>query len=372
MPTFFRPLLLALFSIALSTSLYFLARSQPTLFLPSNSDLADPSRYAFLTETKRAAALVVDIRQKNTLGRLALPAIAEHSSIEPSTHTLALSQAQQLFTHQLNSGTQHQQHLDSPIDALASGGQHLAVRSQKRLHIYRLPELSPLQQIDLPSRNTSLHYAALQSRWLAVENPPSLIFYDQQIERISLPYQHISPAALSPDNRFLAFIAQETNGTHTAVIWSLENQTPLQSHPISNNTLRPLIDNRSQHIYFIDRSGQGLQFDSRHFDEPPKIFQSLNSVSDIALGFMETRLVLRNERQAAILDTDSLNTLTTLELPESGKGIFISADSKTALLGGKQQLFTLQLAQGKLSSIALPDTIEPKAIFMGASNTLCH
>lgn len=368
----YRSLFFSLLCLLLALAGYLYAQRQPVLFLPSNTDLADPSRYAFLTESDAAAALVVDMREKRYFGRLALPSIARHSSIAAHSASLAIGNQQELFVQNLRDGSRKHIRLSENIDALAGAHDKLALRAGKSFLLYSLPELKPLSSIELDSRSISLHYADLQSRWLAVEQPPAIVLYEHNLERIALPYAHISPAALSPDNRFLAFQAQNAAGQGFAVIWSLENQEILRSEPLAAPSLRPLIDNRNEFIYFVDTKGKGLQFSTKDLNAAPRRFDSLENAQDIALGFLETRLIVRNADSLVLIDSGSLQPLARLSLAEKGQGLFVSADSKTVLIGGQQQLFSLQLPRNQLSSIALPEAIQMRDMFMGAGNRLCH
>lgn len=354
---------------------YYYANKRPTLFLPAETDLSDPTRYAFLTEKDQAAALVADMQKHQTFGRLALAAPAENIQIDPKTATLYYSNGTTLYAQNLKTGERQQQTLANPITHLVLSNSGLVVATNHSdLFILNEKTLKTIEHYSIQGKIITLHNRPLSNDWFAVTDEPPILIHPENhtIDRIALTnYEHIGATALSPDGNFLALPAIRTDNTPLAVIWSIHEDKPLVELPLSAAPLRPFIDNRSQFIYFLDKNGEGLKINTDTFHA--KNFKSLPNAQEIAIAYLETRLLIRGEDHVEILDTDNLNVLQQFDIPKTS-GLFITGDSKNALISQKEHnaLTTIALKNGGISEILLPETLTPTHLFMGASNTLCH
>ena len=95
-----------------------------------------------------------------------------------------------------------------------------------------------------------------------------------------------------------------------------------------------------------------------------------------ATGWLDTRLIAVGER----LKTWNLYAPAQAQeqdeqpLPAASRALFITADSKTALIisADTPTLTAYDLRDGGLQSIALSGIAHPHNLIMGAGNTLCH
>lgn len=362
--------LATLLLIAMAIVGVYYGKRQPTLFLPLNTNLADATRYAFLSEENQAAALVVDLQERKTLGQLQLATPADFVQIDPVTGTLYYAHNTTVTAQNLTNGERKTQTLPENIKQLVFSRAGLIVAS--RDHISQLhPRTLEIQRtITTTAPVLTIHNRPLANDWLAVLTPPAT-FLEPSGKTTALPVNSVGLTAFSPDESVLAFVGQSKEGSY-ATLWSPNEKTTLEQIPFSTHGLHPFIDNRSQHVYFIDTEGRGIQFDL-NTTNPPRRFDILKNAQDLAVGFLDSRLIIRSQDEVQIIDTDTLSPIRQFSIPKSN-GLFITADSKYALIGqdNAEVLHHVNLKNGEHLEIGLPKAITPTAIFMGAGNTLCH
>lgn len=225
------------------------------------------------------------------------------------------------------------------------------------------------------AQSGTLHSKPDAGDWLLIDRKQALLLsvdHGMLSTRKLGDFSTIGDSALSPDGALLAFSVIKSS-QNFAILWSVHQNKILSQTPLSAPALHPLIDNRSQAVFFIDQNGNGLRFSAQPLDTPQS-FQTLTNPSNFALGWLETRLLVIAGDQAELLDSHSLKTLKTLSLPAPANSLFITGDGKQALIGlaNSDQLLRIELRDGHLHTISLPETITPTAVFMGSSNTLCH
>lgn len=355
---------------------YHYATHRPTLFLPIDTDLSNPSRYVFLTETDNAAALVTDLQEATSIGRLQLATPAKLTQMDSKTATLYYTDDHTLTAQNLKNGDRQQHTLTTPPTELTITNRGLLLANPHSITLIDPVTLGTRQTLNLNGEYNTAHNRTLFNDWIATQNNPTAILTPQPDDTnlivTPLPqYHHIGKTSLSPDGNILAFDAQDKDGKNFAVLWSLPEARALFTTPLTTTSLRPFIDTRSEHAYFVSTDGHALKIDIATLTLHP--FITLMNPLDYTVGYLDTRLIVKNPTRVQIIDTSTLQPLNETNLTDSA-GLFLTGDSKTVLVGHNQApiLTSIALKNGEQSQISLPSTIRPQALFMGASGVLCH
>lgn len=360
-------LLLALALMAVAVGGYFYAQRQPNLFLPAGVDLSDPTRFVFLSEKESPAAVAVDLHEKRVLGRLRLAFPAAVAVADKGM--LAYANGQNLAVQNLATGEVQMRKMPYPVLGLRIAGTTLWTAELGAVHELTIAPLSLQKMLPLAGRFVALHIM-LDGRPLVLADLPPAVVTPSGSTLLPPELSEIGASALSPDGRLLAFSAQY-RGRPAAVLWSVEKEQVLVVHSTAVPFLRPIFDSQGKAAYFVSRSGDGVKLEAG--SGRASVFAVPDGAADIALGFLDRRIIVLGEKGAAILDADSLQSVAQLPLVRP-VGLFITADSKIALIGseGEPVLHVISLRKGIDSPIPLSESIAPTAVFMDAGYALCH
>jgi len=150
--------------------------------------------------------------------------------------------------------------------------------------------------------------------------------------------------------------------------------TARQSPPTAP-LVQPYIDNNGQLYIYIDRNGNG-HLVPRNQPDAIQTIRAPNPTDRYATGWLDTRLIAVGNRLKTwdISDPDKAQEQDEQALPAATRALFITADSKTALIAsdGQAAITAYDLRDGGLQTIALSGITRPQNLIMGAGNTLCH
>lgn len=224
------------------------------------------------------------------------------------------------------------------------------------------------------SRVHGVHFAPLISQVvvLADGEVANVSLQGEVLQRRALPpgWTVATPSALSPDGNFLLFGVRDGRGA-AGVVWQMDGSW--QVFPMTAPLLRPIADNAARQLFFVAEDGQGVRVaagDMLHAER----FATLPRATHVALGWLDSRLLVTGGGRGYVHDAQSFELLHDIALPAAVEAVFVSADSKTALLTLKDEnaLFLLDFRTGALQSAVLPQGVRPTLVTMGAAYTLCH
>ena len=201
-----------------------------------------------------------------------------------------------------------------------------------------------------------------------------LSWREGELSRLALPesWRVMTRAALSADGEWLLFGVEDTDKNEfLAVAWQMENGA---GHTFAMHAplLQPLMDNGMQAFFFVDSSGAGLKVSS-DFAEISR-FTTAKDPQRLVLGWLDQHLLVMSEKEWWLHDANTLETLASTPAAGKARDVFVSADSKTALVTqqGSKALVFYALRDGAMQTLTLADMAAPGRVMMGAGYTLCH
>ncbi|UJF25400.1 hypothetical protein L0B52_04435 [Suttonella sp. R2A3] len=378
-------LIAALFGfIALAAAWFFLRDVTPDQVMSELFDLNAPTRFAFVSEAEEKTVTVVDVIQGQSIGQLALDATPDFWALSAASGQLiyAPQGSKQVYfydttTHEsqqqtLDMAVEHWQYHDGDRRLFYADQQSVAVLDMVDKRIERIPE--PLNDI-----KTIFYDGFAQVLWVLDKGSPSLVAWsmdDNLQTAYPLPedWQDFSPLAITPDGRYLIFAAANQQGIYQAVFWSLsERQVAATVGQWTSPILQPYVDSNGRYAWLFSEEGKGLRVAVDDLSDVVDVPQTGQSLSVVASGWLDQRLLLAGKS----LDLQSSKDFQTIDqqtLPGTVQTVFITADSKTALLTvhGEAALYAYGLRDGTLKRLELPYIDAADKVIMGASNTLCH
>lgn len=371
-----RDIFLAGLAVLVAAGLFFWSRqTTPDAVAQALFDLNLPSRIVLLADKGKPQLASVDLLQRS-VQTLALPIPAEHMAIDKTRGMLVYAQGQDAVLRHLTTYAEQRFAVPHAVrglvfvpksgDVWVWGDDALAIVDNEGGLRHTIEGFSALQ---------SVHLDALGERIVAVDAKAVwfLSLMGGVLQRDILPddWTVTAPSALSPTGDFVLFAAQDANNQHFAVI--RQEDGAWQHFPIAAPLLRPLADNAAQQMFFVATNGQGIRVtadDMAHREE----FATVPQATHMALGWLDSRLLVAGVNEMWLHDAQTLAVVQKIVLPAKVNDVFITADSKTALLTmeGHSSLFLLDMREGSLQSLALSADMAPHKIMMGASYTLCH
>lgn len=379
-----RDALLAAVALAVVCVLYWWSRqTTPEEAAARLFDMNVPARYVFVADASAPRLVSVDMENSALVGELPLQAVAQRMAMNKHHGLLAYAddKAQQVFVRDLATHAEQVFALPHEVAGMAfdSDSAHLFLYGKTALSLLDAQD-GALQTLEGFAALRSLHFEPFAREIVLLDGGAPAVrrvqLPGQEVITAALPdsWQDFTASALSPGGEFLLFgVFDAARGQHLGVVWRSADQG-WETYPMSAPLLQPFVDNNAEAFFFVDASGQGLRVDAR---DPGKTapFATLDKPSRFALGWLDRHLLVVGEAEARLHDSATLDMLAQTPFPGAAQDIFITADSKTALLtaGNSRDLLVYDIREGgKMRAVALGSAEQPAAVMMGASYTLCH
>ncbi|MDO5091712.1 MAG: hypothetical protein Q4D61_09205 [Cardiobacteriaceae bacterium] len=376
--------LLAAAALAVVGGLFFWSRqTTPEQVAAVLFDMNVPARYVFIGDTNASRLASVDIESGALVGELPLQAVPRLLAVNKHHGLLAYADesARQIFVRNL--ATHAEQVFALPHEAAGmtfdSDTPRLFVHGATAFSQLDVSSAS-LQTFDGFSVLRSLHVEPLTRDIVLLDGGAREIkhisLYENEISTFPLPqgWQDFTASALSPGGDYLLFgVYDAVQAQHLGVVWRSDDQS-WQTYPMAAPLLQPVTDNNATALFFLDKSGQGLRIDAADFANV-RPFATAEKPSRLALGWLDQHLLVAGENALYLLDSATLQPLAQTPFPGAAHDIFITADSKTALLtaqGSRDLLLYDMRDGGAVRAVALGEAAQPGAVRMGAGYTLCH
>lgn len=375
--------LLAALALAVVAGLYFWTReTSPEQVAAVLFDMHLPSRYIFVGDASAPRVAAVDKDDTKLVAALALERVPRAMAIDPYRGVLAYASARDMnvFLHDLASHDEKKAIFPHDVQelALADGGTYLFAYGREAVSALEMQNHA-LHTVRGLANVRSGHIDAAAGRVVLLDEGDKSIkqwlLGNDALSAIALPtsWQDFTASALTPGGEYLLFgVYDAQEKRHLGIVWDLQGQI-WRSYAMSAPLLRPLSDNHAAALFFIDEAGQGVRVDAENLDDF-LVFETVKQASHAALGWLDSRLLVAGEAEIQVHDSVSLQTLAVRAFPGPARDIFITADSKTALLTavGSRDLLLYALRDGSEVAVALGESAQPAAVVMGASYTLCH
>ena len=379
--------LLTLVTLLCAIALYFAYQYSKTLtpetVMQQLFDMNAPARYAFVSDESAPKLAVIDMDSLQQTSLLDLKTPARHISIHKNDGLLAYSDGSNTITiRNLADHSETQQHLSHPITRLQydADSSWLIASGDDRLTL--LDSRSGTQRLlEGYGHIRAWLYSPLSQQLWILDDTPALYHYrpgEQSQTRYPLPadWHDLTAAAISPDDQHLLFGATTTDGQHLAVDWAIDQGKIVRQIPLTAPLVQPYIDNSGQTYVYIDRNGSGHLINQT----APDTIQSFiapQPTDSYATGWLDTRLIVAGNTLASYdLSNPAVppRRIDEKSLPDRTRALFITADSKTALLAQQNSpdISIYNLHDNSLRSIPLSGITTPDNLIMGAGNTLCH
>ena len=378
--------LLLLATLACAAALYLGYQYSKTLtpetVLQELFDMNAPARYAFISDEDAPKLAVIDLDAHRQTSLLELSQAARNLTIHKTLGLLAYNDGGTTVTiRQLGDHSEKNHTLAHPVTRLQfdADSPWLIAGGADRLTLLN-SQSGETRTLDGYQHISAWLYSPLARQIWILDDSPALYRYrltDNSQTRHPLPdgWHDLTAAAISPDEQNLLFGATTASGEHLGINWSTETATIAQQIPLTAPLMQPYIDNNGQLYIYIGRDGNG-KIIPRNDTNAIQTIHAPNPTDRYATGWLDTRLIAVGER----LKTWNLYAPAKAEeqdeqpLPAATRALFITADSKTALIAsdGQPAITAYNLRDGGLQSIALSGISHPQNLIMGAGNTLCH
>lgn len=340
-------------------------------------DMNLPTRLAFVADSGAARLAGVDVTDGAQVV-LDLQGRARHMALDKVRGVLAYAGGgEQVFLHHLTAHTGQGVILPHSArellfdaesgDLWVRGEQALSVLDARGVLRHTLKRFGRLHGVHLNQVARQVVVLDEGAVW-------QLSLAGEVLQRHALPagWTGFTPSALSADGGFLLFgVYDMRKNQHLGVVWQADGR--FQTYALSAPLLRPLADNGSQWLFFVDENGQGLRVNARDLQQG-RPFETVRNARRMALGWLDAQLLVVGEGEMVLHDVRSFAGEKTMTLPGKVNDVFVMADSKTVLLTvqGSKGLFFVDMREGGLREVALEGIAQPDAIAMGATYTLCH
>ncbi|MBV7435563.1 hypothetical protein KRX19_11085 [Cardiobacteriaceae bacterium TAE3-ERU3] len=362
----------------------------PEQVMSSLFDVSAPTRYAFVSDKNKASVAVVDLLEHRQVSTLTLQAPPYFWALSATQGKLFYSAYDDTVVHIHDVANHNEQQLNLPhrIQAWQYSDAHHWLFVWGDGFVSRVDIISnDIETVDagVAVLDGMLYDAFLQKLWLIdgehnqltawalteAEQNPTLYHYP-----LSVGAHDFAPLTSTPDGLYLLIGFADENNQYQLKLWDMtiaawvEKPFLLHQSPL----VRPYAGARGRYLWVFAQDGQGLRIDvaSPHLTEVVKT--SVAGVKHIATGWLDQRLLVAGESNAEIYEAGSLNRVAQIALPSTVQEVFITADSKTALLtvDGTPFLYAIELKGGGFSELELGGIANPDKVIMGASATLCH
>lgn len=374
---------LAALALVVVAGLYFWTRqASPEQVAAALFDMHLPSRYIFVGDAVAPRAATVDKDEARLAAELALARVPQVMAVDPYRGVLAYASAQDeaVFLHHLASHDEKEVALPHAVQGLAfaEGGTQLFVYGREAVSVVDM-QSQTVRTLRGFADVRSGHIDPAGRRVLLLDEGERSVrqwsLPDDALSAAALPasWQDFTASALTPDGEYLLFgVYDAVEKGYLGIVWHLEGRR-WRGYAMSAPLLRPLSDNRASALFFIDRAGQGVRVNAENLDDF-LVFETAKAASHAALGWLDTRLLVAGEAEIRVHDSASLQAQAVRAFPGPARDIFITVDSKTALLTavGSRDLLLYSLRDGSEAAVALGEAAQPATVVMGAGYTLCH
>lgn len=378
--------LLLLATLACAAALYLGYQYSKTLtpetVLQELFDMNAPARYAFISDADAPKLAVIDLETSRQTSLLDLKQPARNLTIHKTLGLLAYNDGGTTVTiRQLGDHSEKNHTLAHPVTRLQfdADSPWLIAGGADRLTLLN-SQSGETRTLDGYQHISAWLYSPLARQIWILDDSPALYRYrltDNSQTRHPLPdgWHDLTAAAISPDEQNLLFGATTASGEHLGINWSTETASIAQQIPLTAPLVQPYIDNNGQLYIYIDRNGNG-HLVPRNQPDAVQTIRAPNPTDRYATGWLDTRLIAVGNRLKTwdISDPDKAEEQDEQALPAATRALFITADSKTALIAsdGQAAITAYDLRDGGLQTIALSGITRPQNLIMGAGNTLCH
>ena len=346
-------------------------------------DMNAPARYAFVSDETAPKLAVIDMDSLQQTSLLDLKTPARRLAIHKTDGLLAYSDGSDTITiRNLADHSESTQRVSYPVTRLqydadsawliASGDDRLTLLDSRSGEQRLLEGYGHIQ---------AWLYSPLSQQLWILDDTPALYRYhpgDQNQIRYPLPadWRNLSAAAISPDDQHLLFGAESGDGQPIAVDWAIDKGEIARQTPLTAPLVQPYIDNSGQTYVYIDQKGGGHLI-NQTVPDTLQPFTAPNPTDRYATGWLDTRLLVTGSQLHNYDLSDPAAPPRLMDdkpLPGRTRALFITADSKTALLThqGSHDISVYNLYDGSLRSVPLTGITAPENLIMGAGNTLCH
>ena len=331
-----KPLLLAITlacAALLALGYHYSKTLTPETVLQQLFDMNAPARYAFVSDTDAPKLAVIDLETNRQTSLLELAQPARNLTIHKTLGLLAYN----------------------------DGGDRITIRQ-------------------LGDHISAWLYRPLARQLWILDDSPALYRYslnEQNQQRYPLPddWHDLTAAAISPDEQNLLFGATTASNQHLGINWNTETATIAQQIPLTAPLVQPYIDNNGQLYLYISRDGNG-HIIPRNDPAAAQTIYAPNPTDRYATGWLDTRLIAVGQSLKSwnLYAPAQAQEHDEQPLPAATRALFITADSKTALIvsDNTPAITAYDLRDGGLQTIALSGIDHPQNLIMGAGNTLCH
>lgn len=385
--------LLIVATIGMAGAIWFVksfATVTPEQVMNSLFDVSAPTRYAFISDADKPSVAVIDLIEQRQVTTLTLQTQPDFWVLSADQGKLlyASNGYNQVYIRDVVSHDEQQLNLSHPIQSWQYNDAHHWLFVWGDGMVSRIDIVSrDIETIDSSVMNLDglLYDAFLQKLWLIdgehgqltawslteAEHKPTLYHYP-------LPEgaHDFAPLASTPDGLYLLIGFADKSGQYQLKLWDMTTAAWIDKTFLLDHSplVRPYVGARGRYIWVFSQKGNGLRIDAipPYLSEP--INTSITVVKNIATGWLDQRLLVTGESSAVVYDAESFSRVAQVDLPAMVGEVFITADSKTALMtiDNTPVLYALRLKDGMLTELTLKDIAHPDKVIMGASATLCH
>ena len=380
-----KPLLLAttlICAVALYLGYHYSKSLTPEAVLQELFDMNAPARYAFISDSDAPKLAVIDLDSQRQTSLLDLKQPARHLSIHKTLGLFAYNDGGNTITiRQLGDHSEKDYTLAHAVNRIQfdADSPWLIASGDDRLTLLD-SQSGEQRSLDGYQHISAWLYSPLSRQIWIMDESPALYRYhltDQSQTRHPLPagWHNLTAAAISPDDQNLLFGAITASGEPLGINWNTDTATIARQIPLTAPLVQPYIDNNGQLYIYIDRHGNG-HLVPRNQPDAIQTIRAPNPTDRYATGWLDTRLIAVGNRLKTwdISDPGKAQEQDEQALPAATRALFITADSKSALIAsdGQAAITAYDLRDGGLQTIALSGITRPQNLIMGAGNTLCH
>lgn len=364
----------------------------PEQVMTSLFDVSAPTRYALVRGDDLQMA-VVDLVEKRQVSTVTLKAVPDFWAMSAARGQLfyASKGASQIYARSMVDHKEYSIELPHSVDVWQYNDTHQWLFAAGDGYATRINvSNNAIETIEtgIHSLQGMFYDAFLQKLWFVVHSDDgknALLSWvltsanqKEALVRYPLPndWHDFAPLSSTPDGLYLLIGAADKDDEYQLGLWDLTGGSPQMDiiHIGHDPLVRPYAGARGRYIWAISDKGDGRRIDSAVPHMTASVSTQLEKVQSIATGWLDQHLLIAGEKAAKLIKTDTLEPVESTSLPGEVLDVFITADSKTALviIAGQKRLFALSMRDGSLDSMPIEGVTQPSAVIMGATATLCH
>ena len=369
-------------AVALYLGYHYSKTLTPETVLQELFDMNAPARYAFISDEDAPKLAVIDLDAHRQTSLLELSQAARNLTIHKTLGLLAYNDGGTTVTiRQLGDHSEKNHTLAHPVTRLQfdADSPWLIAGGADRLTLLN-SQSGETRTLDGYQHISAWLYSPLARQIWILDDSPALYRYrltDNSQTRHPLPdgWHDLTAAAISPDDQNLLFGAITASGEPLGINWNTDTATIARQIPLTAPLVQPYIDNNGQLYLYISRDGNG-HIIPRNDPAAAQTIHAPNPTDRYATGWLDTRLIAVGQSLKSwnLYAPAQAQEHDEQPLPAATRALFITADSKTALIvsDNTPAITAYDLRDGGLQTIALSGITRPQNLIMGAGNTLCH